>query len=99
MPPNALCSAIVRMRRPMWKNSSTLSSDESMMTAPAASVVTSLLWPKASPTVAATRAGASLMPSPMKSVFARRVSAVTMAAFSSGVRPAWTSVMPTRSAR
>jgi hypothetical protein len=49
-------------------------SDVSMITAPAASAVISLWWPKAIPTVAVTSAGASLMPSPMNSVGARAVS-------------------------
>jgi hypothetical protein len=33
---------MARIRRPMWKSSSTFSSDDSMITAPAASLVTSL---------------------------------------------------------
>ena len=45
-------------------NSSTFSSELSMMTTPAASAVTSLFCPIAMPTVAAIMAGASLMPSP-----------------------------------
>ena len=68
MPPTALCSAIGRIRRLMCKNSSTFSSELSRITAPAASAVMSLFWPKAMPTVAAVRAGASLMPSPRKTV-------------------------------
>ena len=71
IPPTALCSAIGRSRRPMWSSSSTRSSELSRITAPAASAVTSLFWPKAMPTVAAVRAGASLMPSPRKTVLAR----------------------------
>ena len=74
MPPTALCSAIDRMRRLMCRNSSTFCSELSRMTTPAASAVISLFWPKAMPTVAAVRAGASLMPSPMKTVGARFVS-------------------------
>ena len=85
MPPTALCSAIPRMRRPMWRSSSTFASELSSTTAPAASAVTSLPWPKATPTVAAASAGASLIPSPMNSVGARAVSARTSASFCSGV--------------
>ena len=53
MPPMALCSAMVRMRRPMWSSSSTRASELSRITAPAASDVISLACPKATPTVAA----------------------------------------------
>ena len=74
MPPTALCRAIDRSRWLMCRNSSTFSSELSMMTAPAASAVMSLFWPKAIPTVAAVSAGASLMPSPRKTVFAFAVS-------------------------
>ena len=70
-----------------------------MITTPAASAVTSLFWPMATPTVAAIMAGASLMPSPTYSVLAAAVSRRTMASFSSGLFWAWISVMPTRSAR
>src|SRR5450756_929935 len=56
----------------------------SMTTTPAASAVTSLFCPIAMPTVAAIMAGASLMPSPTKSVLAAAVSLRTMASFSSG---------------
>ena len=49
MPPTALWSAIDRMRRLMCRNSSTLCSELSRMTAPAASEVISLFWPKAMP--------------------------------------------------
>ena len=83
----------------MCRNSSTFSSELSRITAPAASAVMSLFWPKAIPTVAAVRAGASLMPSPRKTVFARRVSRRTISSFCSGVWPAKTSSMPTCSAR
>ena len=51
IPPTALCKAIIRMRRLTCNNSSTFCSELSIMTAPAASAVTSLLWPKAIPTV------------------------------------------------
>src|SRR6185437_2187746 len=68
IPPTALCSAIVRMRSLMWNSSSTLVSEVVIITAPAASEVMSLLGPKATPTVAARSAGASLMPSPTNSV-------------------------------
>ena len=70
-----------------------------MMTAPAASAVTSLFWPKAMPTVAAVRAGASLMPSPRKTVFARRGLLRTSSSFCSGVLPGKISAIPTCSAR
>ena len=59
----------------MCRNSSTLSSELSKITAPAASEVTSLFCPKAIPTVAAVSAGASLIPSPRKTVFALRIPA------------------------
>ena len=49
----------------------------------------SLFWPKAMPTVAAVSAGASLMPSPRKTVFARCVSSRTISSFCSGVWPAY----------
>ena len=65
-------------------SSSTFDNDESMMTTRAASEVTSLCWPNAMPTVAAISAGASLMPSPMNTVFACAVSRRTIATFSSG---------------
>src|SRR5205807_1400160 len=83
---------------PTCSSSSTFSSDGSRITAPAASAVMSLCWPNATPAVAAVRAGASLMPSPRYSVGARAVSRRTIASFCSGVWPACTSVMPTRSA-
>jgi hypothetical protein len=64
IPPTALCRAICRIRRPMCRNSSTFWRELSMITASAASVVTSLFCPKAMPIEAASRAGASLIPSP-----------------------------------
>ena len=64
MPPTALWSAMDRIRRLMWMNSSTFVRELSMITTPAASAVTSLFCPIAMPTVAAIIAGASLMPSP-----------------------------------
>ena len=64
MPPTALLIATLRRRRAMWRSSSSFRNDGSRMTAPAASEVTSLLAPKAMAAVAASMAGASLMPSP-----------------------------------
>ena len=46
IPPMALWRAMARRRRLMWKNSSTLWSKLSMITAPAASAVMSLFWPR-----------------------------------------------------
>jgi hypothetical protein len=70
-----------------------------MMTTLAASDVTSLFWPMATPTVAAIIAGASLMPSPTYNVLAREVSSRTIASFCSGLWCACTSVTPTCAAR
>ena len=67
-------SATMQRSRWLMDNSSTFSNDVSMTTTRAASDVTSLRCPKATPTVAAASAGASLMPSPTKRVFARAVS-------------------------
>ena len=69
-------------------SSSTFDNDESMMTTRAASEVTSLFCPNAIPTVAAIKAGASLIPSPMTTVFVISVSRRTIATFSSGDAPA-----------
>src|ERR1700730_17289890 len=69
MPPTALWSAMIRIRRLMCMNSSTFLRELSMTTTPAASAVSSLFCPIAMPTVAAIMAGASLMPSPTYKVW------------------------------
>ena len=66
---------------------------------PGGEAVTSLAFPKATPTVAVASAGASLTPSPRKSVGAFAVSARTISTFCSGVCEKWTSRIPTASAR
>src|SRR5215831_3375450 len=71
IPPIADCREICRIRRAIWISSSTRARDASRITASAASEVTSLCMPKATPMVAACIAGASLIPSPRKSVGGR----------------------------
>ena len=74
-------------------NSSTLASDPSRITAPAALEVISCRVPNATPTVACSIAGASLRPSPTNNVGWRRVSSSTIATFSSGLFSVCTCVM------
>ena len=88
------CHAVATARRPVVKRSGRVFERVRRKTTSAASAAISLAPATAIPTLAAARAGASLMPSPAMATDARGLHSRMRSSFSSGSRSAATSSMP-----